>query len=96
VVDCSQAGDRFVGINGQERELKPGDMLMRDGLGIISAVLNGPDQRTRLSETTTSALFVTYAPAGISCADVQRHLEQIAANVRLTDPNAEVVDTVIL
>ena len=96
VVDCSQAGDRFVGINGQERELKPGDMLMRDGLGIISAVLNGPDQRTRLSETTTSALFVTYAPAGVSCADVQRHLQQIAANVRLTDPNAEVVDTVIL
>jgi hypothetical protein len=69
---------------------------MRDRLGIISAVLNGPDQRTRLSETTTGALFVTYAPAGISRADVQRHLEQIAANVRLTDPRAEVVDIVIL
>jgi DNA/RNA-binding domain of Phe-tRNA-synthetase-like protein len=65
LVDCSKAGDRFVGINGQERELKPGDMLMRDGQGIISAVLNGPDQRTRLSEATTRALFVTYAPAGI-------------------------------
>ena len=96
LVDCSQAGDRFVGINGQERELKPGDMLMRDSLGIISAVLHGPDQRTRFSETTTSALFVTYAPKGIARADVQRHLEQIAANVRLTDPRAEVVDTVIL
>jgi DNA/RNA-binding domain of Phe-tRNA-synthetase-like protein len=41
VVDCSKVGDRFVGINGQERELKPGDMLMRDERGIISAVLNG-------------------------------------------------------
>jgi hypothetical protein len=27
---------------------------------------------------------------------VQRHLEQIAENVRLTDPGAEVVDTVVL
>jgi DNA/RNA-binding domain of Phe-tRNA-synthetase-like protein len=96
VVDCSQAGDRFVGINGQERELKPGDMLMRDALGIISAVLHGPDQRTRFAETTTSALFVTYAPKGIARADVQRHLDEIAANVRLTDPSAEVVDIVIL
>jgi DNA/RNA-binding domain of Phe-tRNA-synthetase-like protein len=90
VVDCSKAGDRFVGINGQQGELKPGDMLMRDGLGIISAVLHGPDQRTRLCESTTSALFVTYAPAGISAADVHSHLDQIAEYVRLADPRAEV------
>jgi DNA/RNA-binding domain of Phe-tRNA-synthetase-like protein len=96
LIDCSQTGDRFVGINGHERELKPGDMLMRDGEGIISAVLHGPDQRTRLSATTTTALFVTYAPAGISSDQVRSHLEQIAANVRLTDPNAEVISTVIV
>jgi DNA/RNA-binding domain of Phe-tRNA-synthetase-like protein len=96
LVDCSKAGDRFVGINGQERELKPGDMLMRDGRGIISAVLNGPDQRTRLSETTSRALFVTYAPAGISPADVQGHLDQIIQHVRLVDPLAEVAESLIL
>ena len=59
-------------------------------------MLHGPDQRTRFSETTTTALFVTYAPVGIVRSDVQRHLEQIAENVRLTDPAAEVVDLVIL
>jgi DNA/RNA-binding domain of Phe-tRNA-synthetase-like protein len=96
VVDCSKTGDRFVGINGQEHELKPGDMLMRDGLGIISAVLHGPDQRTRLTETTTSALFVTYAPAGISAEAVRSHLDRIAEYVRLSDPSAEVVESVIL
>jgi DNA/RNA-binding domain of Phe-tRNA-synthetase-like protein len=96
LVDCSQAGDRFVGISGQERELKPGDMLMRDGRGIISAVLNGPDQRTRLSETTRRAVFVTYAPAGVSPADVQAHLDQIVEHVRLVDPLAEVAQSVIL
>jgi DNA/RNA-binding domain of Phe-tRNA-synthetase-like protein len=96
VVDCSKTGDRFVGINGQERELKPGDMLMRDGAGIISAVLNGPDQRTRLSEATRRALFVTYAPAGISSAEVQGHLDQIVENIRLVSPRAAVEQLVIL
>jgi DNA/RNA-binding domain of Phe-tRNA-synthetase-like protein len=96
VVDCSRGDDRFVGINGQERALKAGDMLMRDGLGIISAVLNGPDLRTRLSEATQRALFVTYAPVGIAPADVQRHLDQIVDYVRLSDPHAEVAQSVIL
>jgi DNA/RNA-binding domain of Phe-tRNA-synthetase-like protein len=95
-VDCSRTGDRYVGINGQERELKPGDMLMRDGEGIISAVLNGPDQRTRLSETTTRALFVTYAPAGIAPAAVERHLDQIVEYVQLADSRAVVGQRVIL
>src|ERR1700716_3518037 len=85
-LDCSRTGDRFVGINGQERELKPGDMLMRDGLGIISAVLYGPDERTRLSDQTRRALFVTSAPAGIPAADVERHLEQIGEYVRIAEP----------
>jgi len=96
LVDCAQGSDRFVGINGQERELKPGDMLMRDGQGIISAVLNGPDQRTRLSATTRRALFVTYAPAGIARADVQAHFDQLAELVRLADPRAEVAESVML
>jgi DNA/RNA-binding domain of Phe-tRNA-synthetase-like protein len=96
LVDCSKAGDRFVGISGQEREQKTGDMLIRDGRGIISAVLNGPDQRTRLSATTSRALFVTYAPAGISPADVQLHLDHIGEYVRLADPHAQVVESVIL
>lgn len=96
VVDCSKAGDRFVGINGQERELKAGDMLMRDGQGIISAVLSGPDQRTRLSATTTRALFVTYAPTGLAPAEVQRHLDQIADYVRSAAPRAEISASVII
>jgi DNA/RNA-binding domain of Phe-tRNA-synthetase-like protein len=96
VVDCSRADDRFVGINGQERELKPGDMLMRDGRGIISAVLNGPDQRTRLSAATTRALFVAYGPPGISPADVAAHLDQIVDYVRLSDPHAETALRLVL
>jgi DNA/RNA-binding domain of Phe-tRNA-synthetase-like protein len=62
--------------------------LMRDGVGIISAVLNGPDLRTRLTESSRRGLFVTYAPAGIDPHDVQRHLDEIARYVSLASPGA--------
>jgi DNA/RNA-binding domain of Phe-tRNA-synthetase-like protein len=95
-IDCSKVGDRFVGINSREHELRPGDMLTRDRLGIISAVIYGPDLRTRLSDQTRRALFVTYAPAGIAAAEVKAHLEQITAYVRLADPRAQVSDLQVL
>jgi DNA/RNA-binding domain of Phe-tRNA-synthetase-like protein len=96
LVDCSRTGDRFIGINGEQRDPKQGDMLMRDADGIISAVLHGPDQRTRLSETTTRALFVTYAPAGVAPAEVRSHLDILADYVRLASPDAATTQSVIL
>ena len=96
LVDRSRSGDRFIGINGEPRHPKPGDMLMRDADGIISAVLHGPDQRTRLSETTTRALFVTYAPVGVAPAEVQAHLDVLADYVRLASPDAAIAQSVIL
>lgn len=95
-LDVSRAGDRFVAINGSDREVRPGDMVMRDEGGIVSAVLYGPDQRTRLSEKTTRAFFVTYAPAGISSADARRHLELISDYARIVEPTAAIEELVIV
>jgi DNA/RNA-binding domain of Phe-tRNA-synthetase-like protein len=88
LVDCSREGDRYVGIGGQEHVLKDGDMLIRDQHGIISAVLHGPDQRTRLGPATRRALFVTYAPSGIPAAAVRTHLDHLAGLVQLAIPTA--------
>jgi DNA/RNA-binding domain of Phe-tRNA-synthetase-like protein len=95
VVDCSQPGDQFVGIGGRDIAPRPGDMLMRDGVGIISAVLYGPDERTRLQPSTTRALFVAYAPAGVGRDVLQAHLERIAALVNVGIPAAEVAQLTI-
>lgn len=96
LVDCSREGDRFVGIRGDEVEVRPGDMVMRDRLGIVSAVLYGPDQRTRLAPTTRRAVFVTYTPAGISTTDLRAHLERIASYVRLASPAAQIAELCIV
>ena len=88
-VDLTHEGDRYVAINGTERVPAAGDMMMVDGEGIISSVLQGPDRRTRITPETREVLFAVYAPAGIGEAAVRSHLEDIAANVVVVAPQAE-------
>jgi DNA/RNA-binding domain of Phe-tRNA-synthetase-like protein len=79
--DASREDDRYVTLSGKTAELQPGDMLMRDGRGIISSVLRGPDQRTPITADTRNVLFAVYAPTGIDDAMVQRHLREIEARL---------------
>ena len=65
-------------------------MSIRDARGILSTVLYGPDQRTRLRPETRSVLFTTYAPSGILDADIMLHLNRIQALVRAQTPSAQV------
>jgi hypothetical protein len=64
--------------------------VIRDDEGILSSILYGPDLRTRLTSETRAAIFTTYAPTGILQADLQTHLSDLEANVRLFSPRAEV------
>ncbi len=88
VLDAAADGEGYTGISGREQATKAGDMLMRDREGVISSVVLGPDFRTRLTAATTRSLFVVYAPPGVAQGLVERHLEDILANVRLFAPTA--------
>ncbi len=88
VVDIVAPGDRYTGLGGREIEAAPGDMAMRDEAGIISSVVYGPDERTRLDEGSRAVVFATYAPPGIGREAVARHLDAIAANVRVAMPRS--------
>jgi DNA/RNA-binding domain of Phe-tRNA-synthetase-like protein len=88
-VEVTRDGDRYELMNGTERTLSPGDMMMVDGEGIISSVLHGPDSRTRITPGTREVLFAVYAPAGIGDGAVRQHLQDIRANVLLIAPEAE-------
>jgi DNA/RNA-binding domain of Phe-tRNA-synthetase-like protein len=88
-VDVTREGDEYVLLNDAERAVGAGDMTMRDGRGIISSVLHGPDRRTRITPETTEVLFAVYAPAGIGEDAVRDHLEGTRSNVLLVAPEAE-------
>ena len=89
-LDVSAGSERYIMLNGQEQVLKPGDMMIADSQGVISSVIYGPDQRTRITTATRRVLFVVYAPAGIGAEAVRRHLEDIRALIALFAPQATV------
>jgi DNA/RNA-binding domain of Phe-tRNA-synthetase-like protein len=88
-LDVASGSERYVMLNGQEQTIKPGDMYMRDAQSVISSVLYGPDQRTRITPATRHALFTVYAPSGIGAEAVRAHLEDIRDNVLMISPQAE-------
>jgi DNA/RNA-binding domain of Phe-tRNA-synthetase-like protein len=88
-LDVAQGSERYTRINGQEQQLKAGDMYISDTQGVLSAVIYGPDQRTQILPTTHRVLFTVYAPPGIGAEAVQQHLHDMEAYVRLFAPEAE-------
>lgn len=91
-IDVADGSERFVRMNGQEQQLKQGDMFIRDAQGILSSVVYGPDRRTQITSRTRRALFTVYAPSGIEEQAVRAHLHEIRDNVLLVSPEAEVLE----
>jgi DNA/RNA-binding domain of Phe-tRNA-synthetase-like protein len=89
-LDIANGSERYTLLAGQEQELKPGDMFIADRVGVISSVIHGPDQRTRIQPTTTQVLFTVYAPPGISQDAMAQHLKDIQTNVQSVAPQSRV------
>lgn len=82
-IDVTRDGDSMPLMNGTVKELRPGDMLMRDQQGIICTILYGQDNISPISRATTHALYVAYAPAGVTTEQVEKQLAGIERNIRL-------------
>jgi DNA/RNA-binding domain of Phe-tRNA-synthetase-like protein len=89
-MDAADGSEGYTLLRGQAQTLKAGDMYIADGLGVISSILYGPDQRSQINPNTRRALFTVYAPEGISPLAVRQHLDDILANVRVFAPQAQV------
>ena len=89
LLNVSNGDEVYTMLNGKEQILKPRDMFMRDGVGIISSVVYGPDQRTCITPRTKNALFVVYAPAGVGVTAVENHLNDLHRNVNIIAPAAK-------
>jgi DNA/RNA-binding domain of Phe-tRNA-synthetase-like protein len=85
----AQGGETYTGINGKLQTLKANDMMISDAEGVVSSILYGPDQRTRITPSTKQVLFTVYAPPGINKQMVLAHLEDIQSYVQVVTPEAE-------
>lgn len=89
-LDVAQGEETYTLMRGEPQQLKPGDMCIADGVGVISSIVYGPDRRTRITPATRNAFFTVYAPAGIGAALVQAHLATIRGHVAAIAPAASV------
>ena len=88
-LDVTRGDEVYTLLNGQPQQVKPGDMIISDGLGIMSNIIYGPDQRTQIQSGTRNVAYTTYAPAGIADASITRHLQDIEGYVRMFSPQAQ-------
>jgi DNA/RNA-binding domain of Phe-tRNA-synthetase-like protein len=78
---------------GKGKICKSGDMYVADRQGVISVIIYGADDRTRVGKTSSAALFTTYGVPGIAPELVAQHLEDMEAYVRLFAPDARTVES---
>ena len=80
-IDVSTGNERYTLLSGKDQVLKPGDMFLADGEGVVSSVIYGPDKRTRLKPETGDVLFVVYVPPGLNTQLVYEHLNDIKLSI---------------
>jgi DNA/RNA-binding domain of Phe-tRNA-synthetase-like protein len=89
-LDISNGTETYTLMRGDEQLLKPDDMFIRDGLGVISSIIYGPDRRTQISADTRNVVYTVYAPAGVGEQAALNHLQNIRDYVLLIAPAAQV------
>jgi len=88
IMDVSNEGDRMIQMNGTPKDIRAGDMIMKDAGGICCSILYGQDNRSPISAETSHVLYVAYVPAGIPTEVVGSQLQKIEEIIRLFSPDA--------
>jgi DNA/RNA-binding domain of Phe-tRNA-synthetase-like protein len=96
IIDVAREGDHITQMNGSNKSIYAGDMIMRDEEGICCSILYGQDNRSPITPETEHVLYVAYAPGGVPREAVERQLQKIEQNVRLFSTKAIVEQRRIL
>lgn len=95
-IDIVHPGETFTQMVGASKTLLPGDMAMRDRLGITCTILYGQDDRSPITPATSHALYVVYAPPGVGQAAVATHLETVLSHIHLLSPHCRLEQLTML
>ena len=89
-LDAATGEESYTKFNQEDQMAKAGDMMTVDRVGILSSVIHGPDYRSRISPDTHDALYVTYAPDGITREQLLGHVRDMRDSIRLFSPSVRV------
>ena len=88
-IGISAGEETYVTFAGDEKRLKPADMMVSDQTGVISSVIYGPDKRTCVTPLTSKILIVVYAPVGIDRESIISHFKDIENLIRKVSPDCK-------
>ena len=88
-IGISTGEETYITLTGEEKCLKPADMMVSDQKGVISSVIYGPDKRTCVTPSTSNILIIVYAPVGIECDSIISHFTDIENLIRLVSPECK-------
>lgn len=77
MIDVSSAEDTITQMNGTQRPLRAGDMIMRDNGGVSCSIIYGQDNRSPIGRETSHVLYIAYAPSGVPAQVVAEQLDRI-------------------
>ncbi len=80
-LDVAMEGEICAGMGNREFVLKENEIVLRDEKDIVCVLCQGADQKTRVSETTTGALFYAYAVPGIDTSYLKEGLTIAAETI---------------
>lgn len=87
---AAEGGESYLGSGGREISLKTSDIAMRDQAGPILSIIYGQDERTRISEQSSDALYLIDGVPGIEQAQYQAGLEYLRNILQIFQPDLEI------
>ena len=90
LLDVATGNEQYPLMNGRIQNVKHDDMMIADSQGVISSIIYGPDSRTQMVPGTHQAVFIVYAPPGITQEEVSYHLSDIYSYVKIVSPEAKI------
>lgn len=89
-LDISKGDEQYTFLRGNQVTCKKNDMVMFDSQSAICSVIRGQDKRTMITQATDNVLYVVYVPPGILAEAIEDHITDLAENVSLVAPQAQI------
>ncbi len=64
-LDLAKEGETFQSVSGRTIFCKEGEIILRDGLGIVCSLFQGPDFRTRIGNLSRNIVVYVFSAPGI-------------------------------
>lgn len=74
-LDVAKDGETFEGIGGLVN-CKEGEIIVRDEESIVASLLQGPDKKTLISDSTTNVIIYSFMVPDIDLIDIENSLQQ--------------------